>query len=199
MALLQSRCTDYPYKDWWFRCVEPDKAILTIWTKRLKMIFEITPLYLTFVDTNIDTPELDHLRGKQLHPGYLLQELSKCGIHLMPRDEDAELAGIDRKDRNAEERAIIDVACSVSAFHYRRCKWNHGESNENQGVGADTIVLRIRENLEYDESFAEDYEPDWRQVMWWNNKVSFVEGTKETDAKCNWQIAEGQVTHSILV
>jgi hypothetical protein len=91
------------------------------------------------------------------------------------------------------------VACSVRAFHYRRCKWNQGESTENPGVGKETIILRIRENLEYDESFAEDYEPDWRQVMWWNNKVSFVEGARETDAKCNAQIAEGQLTHALLV
>ena len=66
-------------------------------------------------------------------------------------------------------------------------------------MGTDTIVVRIRENLEYDESFAEDYEPDWRQVMWWSNKVSFVEGTKETDTKCTVRIAEKQLTHSILV
>lgn len=148
MAMVQSRCTDYPYQDWWFRCVEEDKAILTIWTKRLQLIFEITPLFLTFISTpNIETPELNHLKNKPMTPGYLLCELSKCGIHLLPRDEDAQLGGIEKKDRNAEERAIIDVACSVRAFHYRRCKWNQGESAENPGVGSDTIVLRIRENL----------------------------------------------------
>lgn len=80
----------------------------------------------------------------------------------MPRDEDHIIGGTEKKDRNAEERAIIDVACSVKAFHYRRCKWNQTQSDENPGVGSDNIVIRIRENLEYDESFAEDYEPDWR-------------------------------------
>jgi cancer susceptibility candidate protein 1 len=199
MALLQSRCTDYPYKNWWFRCVAEDKAILTIWTKRIELTFEVTPLFLTFVGTDLETPELAHLKGKPMTPGFLLLELSKCGVHLMPRDEDAELAGIEKKDRNAEERAIIDVACSVRSFHYRRCKWNQGENAEIPGVGADTIVLRIRENLEYDPSFAEDEEPDWRQVMWWSNKVSFVEGTKETDKKCSVRIAEGHLTHSILL
>jgi cancer susceptibility candidate protein 1 len=162
------------------------------------LTFEITPLKLTFTGTNIETPEVNHLKNKPMTPGYLLCELSKCGIHLLPRDEDAQLGGIEKKDRNAEERAILDVACSVRAFHYRRCKWNQGESAENPGVGSDTIVLRIRENLEYDEEFQEDYEPDWKQVMWWSNKVSFVEGTKETDSKCKFRIAEGQETHSIL-
>jgi hypothetical protein len=54
----------------------------------------------------------------------LLEELSKCGIHLMPRDEDAKLAGIELKDRVAEERAILDIACAVRAFHFRKAKWN---------------------------------------------------------------------------
>ena len=199
MALLQSRCTDYPYQNWWLRCVAPDVAILTIWTKRIQLNFEIGPLYIKLLSKDLNAIELNHLKEQEMSPGYLFQELSKSGIHMMPRDEDAQLAGIEKKDRMAEERAIIDVACSVRAFHYRRCKWNQGESAENPGVGTDCLVLRVRENLEYDESFAEDYEPDWRQVMWWNNKVSFVEGTKETDEKCNSRIAEGQLTHSILV
>ncbi len=97
---------------------------MTIWTKRIELTFEVTPLFLTFVGTDLETPELAHLKGKPMTPGFLLLELSKCGVHLMPRDEDAELAGIEKKDRNAEERAIIDVACSVRSFHYRRCKWN---------------------------------------------------------------------------
>ena len=117
----------------------------------------------------------------------------------MPRNEDAKLAGIEQKDQAAEERAIIDVACSVRSFHYRRCKWNQGESAENPGVGPDNIVMQIRENLEFDESFEEDHESDWRYTMWWNNKVSFVEGARECDEKCNVRIADGTLTHSILV
>jgi len=42
----------------------------------------------------------------------------------MPRDEDAKLAGIELKDRTAEERAILDVACNVRAIHFRKAKWN---------------------------------------------------------------------------
>ena len=34
--------------------------------------------------------------------------------------------------------------------------------------------------------------------MWWSNKVSFVNGTKEDDSKCTVKIAENQETHSIL-
>ena len=59
-------------------------------------------------------------------------------------------------------------------------------------------MLRIRENLEFDKEFLEDDENDWRQVVWWANKCSFVNGCKDTDAKCNVQIAEGQETHCLL-
>jgi len=35
---------------------------------------------------------------------------------------------------------------------------------ENAGVPPETILMRIRENLEFDAEFEEDYEPDWRYV-----------------------------------
>lgn len=69
-------------------------------------------------------PQLKHIKNKPLNPGYLLLELSKCGIHLLPRNEDAALGEIKLKDFHAEERAIIDIAITVRAFAYRSCKWN---------------------------------------------------------------------------
>jgi hypothetical protein len=45
-----------------------------------------------------------------MHPGILLMELSKSGIHMLPEDEDAARDGIHLKDKNAEERAILDIA-----------------------------------------------------------------------------------------
>jgi len=79
---------------------------------------------MSLIDNKI--PELNHLADHQFEPGYLLEELSKCGIHLIPRDEDAKLAGIELKDRVAEERAILDIACAVRAFHFRKARWNQG-------------------------------------------------------------------------
>lgn len=60
------------------------------------------------------------------------------------------------------------------------------------------MLIRLRENLEYDREFLEDYEPDWRYVAWWGNKCAFQKGCKDTDTKCNAQLAEGQVTHGLL-
>ena len=44
MAMLQSRCTDYPYQSWKLRCIANDVALLDLETKRLKLVFEISPL-----------------------------------------------------------------------------------------------------------------------------------------------------------
>lgn len=124
-------------------------------------------------------------------------ELQKCGINLMPRDEDAKLAGIELKDRGAEELAIVDVSNSVRALHYRRAKWNQGVAAE-EGIGASQVLLRIRENLEYDREFLEDYEPDWRYVSWWMDKCAFQQGCKDTHDKCEAELLPGQVTHALL-
>lgn len=122
MAMLQSRCMDYPYQNWWLRCIGEDKALLDLWTKRIQLIFEISPLTIKLIDCEI--PELKHLCNVDHQPGYLLLELQKCGINLLPRDEDAKLAGIELKDRDAEERAILDVSNAVRAFHFRKAQWN---------------------------------------------------------------------------
>ena len=42
----------------------------------------------------------------------------------MPRDEDAKVAGIELKERAAEERAIRDVSINVRAIHFRMARWN---------------------------------------------------------------------------
>ena len=78
--------------------------------------FEIGPLYIELVENEISC--LEDLAGHKLTPGYLFQELQKCGINLLPNASDAKLAGIEAKDWGAEYRAIVDVACSVRAFHY---------------------------------------------------------------------------------
>jgi len=135
MAYLQSRCTDYPYKRWNLRCIENERAILDIETKRINMTFEIGPDYLMLIEKT--DPEFKDLINKKLEPGYLLMELSKCGVHLMPVDDDAKLGGIHIKDRSSEERAILDIATSVRAFAFRSSKWNKSLDPEN-------IVVKIR-------------------------------------------------------
>ena len=172
---------------------------MDIETRRgLLLTFEIGPEYLMFVVEEEEGaeggerfPQLKHIKNKKLSPGYLLLELSKCGIHLLPRNEDAAQADIKVKDFHAEERAINDVACAVRAFAFRSCKWNTTVDPEN-------ITIKIRENLEFDREFFEDHEPDWRYLMFWPNKVSFTR-LRDTDVETpDCRIAVGQETHCLL-
>ena len=190
-AYLQNRCTDYPYVSWKLRCTAPDVAILDIQTKRINLVFEIGADYSKLIEQK--EPELQHLVDEKMAPGLLLKQLSRCGIHLIPDDRDFKLAGIEPKDSDAEERAIWDIVSSVDAYAFRSAKWNKNPKlNEN-------VVIKIRENLEYDREFFEDYEPDWRYVMWWANKCSFVDCTDlQEDFEKKVNIPEGCETHALL-
>lgn len=197
MAFLQSRCTDYPYRRWKLRCVENQKALLDIETRRgLQLVFEIGPEYLMLLvegteqDGSEIYPELKHIKNKPFQPGYLLLELSKCGIHLLPVNEDAALGEIKLKDFHAEERAILDIATSVRAFAYRSCRWN-------PAIEPEQIVVKIRENLEFDREFFEDHEPDWKYVQWWPNKCAFAR-CSDLDEAPDMRLPPGQETHAVL-
>ena len=197
MAFLQSRCTDYPYKRWKLRCVENQVAILDIETRRgLELTFEIGPEYLMLlVETKDEAegerfPELKHLKNQKFQPGYLLLELSKCGIHLLPRNEDVQLGEIKLKNFHAEERAIFDISIGVRAFAFRSCRWN-------QHIEEDNIVIKIRENLEFDREFFEDHEPDWRYFMYWPNKCTFVR-CSDVAEEPDTRLAPGVETHLFM-
>lgn len=56
----------------------------------------------------------------------------------------------------------------------------------------------MRENLEFDAEFLEDFEPDWRYMSWHANKVGFIKGAREIDGTCQADLAEGQVYHSMM-
>lgn len=61
---------------------------MTIKTKRnIELNIEINPLNVRLVECTF--PELAHVVNKEYSAGMLLLELSKCGIHLLPEDDDA--------------------------------------------------------------------------------------------------------------
>ena len=127
--------------------------------------------------------EFKDLINKPLEPGYLLIELSKCGVHLLPVDDDAKHGGIHLKEHAAEERAILDISSGLRAFAFRSSKWNKSVDSEN-------IVMKVRENLEFDREFFEDHEPDWKYMMYWPNKCSFVKVSDVADT-CDTSLANG--------
>merc|ERR1719362_2130911 len=58
----------------------------------------------------------------------------------------------------------------------------------------DIVGVRWRENLEYDETFAENDEADWNSVGFWSNKCALM-NIKESDEEVNKEIPEEHVTH----
>ena len=82
------------------------------------------------------------------------------------------------------------MATSIRALAIRSSKWN-------KSIDAENIVLKIRDNLEYDREFYEDHEPDWKYCMWWPNKVAFVNVSDGQD-HCENTIKAGHETHAIL-
>lgn len=122
MAFVVDRCIDFPYKSWYMRCTEEDKALLDIATKRETFTFEITPGEVKLIERS--DPSLAHLANRAFAPGVLLHEMLKCGINLMPTDQDEKLAGRRSKERNVEERAVFELATSVNGFAFRSSVWN---------------------------------------------------------------------------
>lgn len=188
VAYLQAKTTDYPYDSWYLRSTGEQKALLTINTKRLQVNIEIMPLYVKLIE--MKEPQLADLNDKEMHPGMLLMELSRRGIHMMPEDEDAKRGGIHLKDKVAEERAIADIAQTLKVFAYQSLKWSQQAAPEN-------IICRMRENPDNFRTFFEDDESDWKSVMWWNNKVSLIKA-RNCDEQFNADIMDGQATHAML-
>ena len=86
-AFISDRCLDYPYNGWKLRCVEKEKAILEIETKRLSLRFEIYAGCVIL--KNRSEFEFSHIVNKEMTPGNLLKELCNCGVNLLPQNEDS--------------------------------------------------------------------------------------------------------------
>ena len=73
----------------------------------------------------------------------------------MPLDQDYEDAKIPVKDSIAEENAIRDIAYAVESYFIA------GQINTSND-----IMVKMRENLEYEKVFLEEQEKDWIKVRW---------------------------------
>lgn len=67
----------------------------------------------------------------------------------MPVKQDAHVTNIVEKDQEAEELAIRDISEAVRAFYIESSRWNNSDL-------AETVAVKIKENLEFDEDFAEN-------------------------------------------
>ena len=72
---------------------------------------------------------------------------------MLPEDDDAGHGGIHLKDKQAEERAIVDIAQTLKVFAFQSLIWNQQATEEN-------IICRVRENPDNFRKFHEDDESD---------------------------------------
>ena len=59
-----------------------------------------------------------------MSPSELLNKLYQCGINLLPRDNDFELAEINFKSREVEDKAIEEICLAARSFFIRSSKWS---------------------------------------------------------------------------
>ena len=53
----------------------------------------------------------------------------------------------------------------------------------------DQILVRIKENLEYDREFDEDQEKDWKSICFWENKVACIRARDSAETLDNRYIS----------
>ncbi|CAK64192.1 unnamed protein product (macronuclear) [Paramecium tetraurelia] len=187
IGLLQERCLDYPYKSFKLRCVGNEKAILDIQGARDLFKFEIGPGYIQLLKK--DT-EFQHFAYKKLLVGALFYELYRSGVNFIPVNEDAQSANIVQKDEGAEELALNDLSEAVRGFYIESSRWNNSDTGPQ-------IVVKLKENPEFDEEFAENQEKDWKTIKWWNNKCAIIQA-RDSHQKCNQALLQDTETHCNL-
>jgi len=69
--------------------------------------------------------------------------LLNCGVNLLPIPEDAKSANICSKSVDTEDNAIEDIAVGVKSYFVKSSKWS-------TTLPGDQVLVRIRDNLEYD-------------------------------------------------
>ena len=128
--------------------------------------------------------------NKKLKPERLFKELLECGVNLLPIPEDAKSTNITSKSVDTEDNAIADIALGVKAYYIKSSKWS-------TTLPGDRILVRIRDNLEYDEFFAEDQEKDWFSTVFWHNRCG-IYNCRDSQMKCDTTFKEGTDTHATL-
>ncbi|KAL4467947.1 hypothetical protein ABPG72_022861 [Tetrahymena utriculariae] len=173
-SLVQSRCEDYPYRQWHIRSVSPDKAKIDLVTKRFAFKFMLSKNQIELIDVNQHIL-LEKMKGVKLSPSHFLQELRKCGVNLMPQSNDAIISDLLIKDKDCLDNCLNDISKAVSGFYFKSTK-------QNKSIGVNQLLTFVRLNPDYEESFIENTEKDWILTTWYSNKVGFYKGKdKEKD------------------
>lgn len=125
ICCMQSKFLDFPYKSWKLRSIsENDLALLDIEGKRLTLKFEIGAGWIKLRKTS--DKEFSHLFDKQFEPVQLFYELYRCGVNLLPCEEDGDHCGITSKSADCEDKAIADISLGSRGYFFKNSKWSAG-------------------------------------------------------------------------
>lgn len=58
--------------------------------------------------------------------------MAKCGVLLLPVDEDALTNGLTLKSKGSEDAAIRDICFAMRSFYIKSSHWNMQMSNGNE-------------------------------------------------------------------
>lgn len=211
-SITQERHLDLPYQWWCLHPIAPLQVELVVQAARYELHFIISESGL-----RLKGPELPELRSLMYNnvstdeaigagiptslanvprvrsPATLLSELRDCGLNVLPMDGDAEfLDGYTVKSPDTQARAYSDLS-EIAAYY------DIASSKHNKGLVKEQALVRIRENLLFEEydPLDPDYETDYQSVMFFPDKACFVQ-TLESNSPCNEKMVAGHVTHASL-
>jgi cancer susceptibility candidate protein 1 len=206
-SITQERHLDLPYTWWKLHPVAPQVCRLTVQAARYQLHFVISEDGLRLQGPDI--PELHDImydgtgadrQPRVKSPATLLWELRECGLNLMPEDLDSEfLDGYTPKNPLTESRAYSDLSEIAGCWDIVSSCHNKSLPEDRFGPGSDRGIVRIRENLLFEEfdPLDPDCDTDYQSVMLFPDKACFVQSL-EQKTPCNEKPKEGNLTHSSL-
>lgn len=133
---------------------------------------------------DLDLPELSN---KKMAPGALLHLLQQTGINLLPGEGDEELARVSKVE-TVEDKCIEDLSLGCRSYFIRSSRWSHQLASQE-------IMVKVRENMDMDQEFAEDQEKDWKAVVFYPHKVECVLA-RDSDQNCSRKFVNDSHSHS---
>eukprot|EP00929_Paragymnodinium_shiwhaense_P119708 TRINITY_DN91603_c0_g1_i1.p1 TRINITY_DN91603_c0_g1~~TRINITY_DN91603_c0_g1_i1.p1 ORF type:complete len:641 (-),score=151.68 TRINITY_DN91603_c0_g1_i1:304-2226(-) len=206
-SITQERHLDLPYAWWVMRPLSSRVCELTVQAARYELHFVISEDGLRLKGPEL--PELHDIMyegtgpdrlARVRSPATLLCELRDCGLMLMPEDCDAEfLDGYTPKNPSTEARAYSDLSEMAGYWDIASSKHNKELPPDRFGPGSDRALVRIRENLLFEEydSLDPDCDTDYQAVMFFPDKACLVQSLEQT-SPCNEKPLTGHLTHASL-
>jgi cancer susceptibility candidate protein 1 len=211
-SITQERHLELPYEHWNLRPSGPLQVDLIVKAARYELHFVISEEGLRLKGPEL--PELHDIMytepseagdpdgkasavgGKEPRirsPATLLCELRECGLNLLPTDGDAEfLESYTPKHPDTQARAYSDLS-EIAAFY------DIASSKHNRSIVPERALVRIRENLLYEEHdpLDPDCDSDYQAVMFFPDKACFVQSL-EQKTPCKEEMVTNHFTHSSL-